>query len=232
MDRCVSLLIISRFYIFVALKNVNGLENIHLFIINQVYIKSILSYVCLNFLALCTWNILWTFLIKAYRQLRYLIVSCIWAGRERGGEDVKLEGKKLMKLWRTNGGKKTLRGLEQKKRRRWGGLGEEEEDKRLSPQPAGWGEKEWRERERRRRRGGRSKKSWRDCECVWGLSEAFINESRCLALWTCRVADGDGGDGALDSPDGYHSLSSSCLSTAFPSARRVSRRKREKLSGL
>lgn len=66
-------------------------------------------------------------------------MSCIWAGRERGGEDVKLEGKKLMKLWRTNGGEKTLRGLEQKKRRRWGGLGEEEEDKRLSPlsQPDG-----------------------------------------------------------------------------------------------
>ena len=132
------------------------------------------------------------------------------------------------------GGKKTLRGLEQKKRRRWGGLGEEEEDKRLSPLSQPDGEKKSDEREKAGGggEGVAKKKSWRDCECVWGLSEAFINESRCLALWTCRVADGDGGDGALDSPDGYHSLSSSCLSTAFPSARRVSGRKREKQSGL
>ena len=202
--------------------------------INQVYIKSVHYFVCLNFLALCTWTILWIFLIKTHLQLWYFIVSCIWTGRVRGGEDAGLEGKKLMKLWRTNGGEKNPERAraeeeEEMRRIRWGGGGQEA----LSSQPAGWGEKEWRERESRRRRGGRSKKkSWRDCECVWGLSEAFINESRCLALWTCRVADGDGGDGALDSPDGYHSLSSSCLSTAFPSARRVSGRKREKQSGL
>lgn len=53
-----------------------------------------------------------------------------------------------------------------------------------------------------------------ECAGVQGLSEGFINESRCLALWTCRVADGDGGDGALHSLDGYHSLPSSYLSAA------------------
>lgn len=111
-------------------------------------------------------------------------------------------------------------GLEQKKRRYKGGqevcafsanrMGKE---KKATREKAGGGGK------------GRSRKSWRDCECVWGLSEGFINESRCLALWTCRVADGDGGDGALDSPDGYHSLFSSYLSTAFLSARMIRGRK-------
>lgn len=122
----------------------------------------------------------------------------------RRGEEIDVE------LW---GG---LRGLEQKKRRRCRG-GQEV----CSLSASRMGRKRVTREKARRGGKGRRKKSWRDRECVRGLSEGFINESRCLALWTCRVADGDGGDGALDSPDGYHSLSSSYLSTAFPSARRV-----------
>lgn len=143
--------------------------------INQVYIKSVHYFVCLNFLALCTWTILWIFLIKTHLQLWYFIVSCIWTGRVRGGEDAELEGKKLMKLWRTNGGEKNPERAraeeeEEMRRIRWGGGGQEA----LSSQPAGWGEKEWRERESRRRRGGRSKKKklerlWVCVRAKWGL---------------------------------------------------------------
>lgn len=58
--------------------------------------------------------------------------------------------------------------------------------------------------------GGVSKELEKLRRCVWGLSEAFINESRCMALWTCLVADGDGGDGVLDSLDGYQSPPLNC----------------------
>lgn len=54
------------------------------------------------------------------------------------------------------GGAGDLRGLEQKKRRRWGGLGEEE-DKSALPLSQPDGEKKSDEREGRRRRRGRSK---------------------------------------------------------------------------
>lgn len=163
------------------------------------------------------------------RQLRFFIVSCIWVSLWKERRRWKRNWWNCEGQTRRGGKKKPWKDLS----RRWGGLGEEEEDKRRSPSlpsslPASrmGRKKEWGER-KQRRRGGRSEEAG-ETVSVWGLSEAFINESRCLALWTCRVADGDGGDGALDSPDGYHSLSSSCLSTAFPpSARRGERVRKE-----
>lgn len=69
---------------------------------------------------------------------------------------VELEAKQWVQLWRIKGGAGDQRGLEQKKRRRWGGLGEEE-DKSALPLSQPDGEKKSDEREGRRRRRGRSK---------------------------------------------------------------------------
>lgn len=149
--------------------------------------------------------------------------SCI---RARGRSEEKMENEKGWWWWGLRWlqtvedklGKKPERARaeeeEEMRRIRWG---RGQEALSLSVSRMGEKKSDWRESQRRRR--GRSKRAGeavRACVCAWGLSEAFINESRCLALWTCRVADGDGGDGALDSPDGYHSLSSSCLLNCLP----------------
>lgn len=62
-------------------------------------------------------------------------------------------------------------GLEQK-RRRWGGLGEEEDKRRSPSQPAGWGEKEWWERKPKEEGEGVAAELERLRVCVkakWGL---------------------------------------------------------------
>lgn len=84
-------------------------------------------------------------------------VSCVRAGRRWG----RMENERSEKE----------RGLEQK-RRRWGGLGEEEDKRRSPSQPAGWGEKEWWERKPKEEGEGVAAELERLRVCVkakWGL---------------------------------------------------------------